>query len=546
MIALEVYAEAVWRIRATMGTMLLGFWLLAAAGAWVDVSAGSGITAKLENGLTAEKHLPETMVGGMALFDFDKDGKLDVFLTNGAEQPSLRKTSAKYWNRLYRNLGGGRFEDVTKKAGVAGTGFDMGVAAGDFDNDGWTDLFVAGVAGNTLWRNKGDGTFANVTGKLGAGGPWAVGAGWFDIDNDGDLDLFVVNYVRWDPATELLCGEQVRTYCHPKHYAPLANTLYRNNGDGTFTDVSAQSGIGAHLSKGMGLAFGDANGDGRLDILVTNDTQPNSLFLNEGGGKFREMGGQAGVAFNDDGRALSAMGVDFRDWDNDGKEDLFVTALTNETFPLFQGMGQGQFRDRTYASLVGRATLAYSGWSAGIYDFDNDGWKDLFAACADVQDNTEKYSERASRQRNLWLRNRGNGTFEAMPFGTAALHRGAAFGDLDGDGRVDAVVSRIGEAPVVLRNTLGEGRHWLGVRLRGTKSNRQGIGAMIRLTGGSGRTQWNRVTTTVGYASSSEAAAHFGLGAEGAVKELEIRWPSGVVQKVAVPKVDAYLDVVEP
>jgi enediyne biosynthesis protein E4 len=529
--------------------MVLGFGLLlAAAATLIDVSASSGITARLENGATAEKHLPETMVGGVALLDFDRDGKLDVFLTSGAPQPSLRKTSARYWNRLYRNEGQNRFVDVTERAGLQGAGFDIGAAAGDFDNDGYPDLFVAGVKSSTLYRNQGDGTFADITASAGLPKTdgWAVGGGWFDMDNDGDLDLFVVRYVQWNPATELLCGEAARTYCHPKHYEGLPNALYRNNGNGTFSDVSIASGIAAHPSKGMGLAFGDADGDGRLDVFVTNDTQPNSLFLNEGGGKFREIGGPAGVAFNDDGRALSAMGVDFRDWDNDGQDDLFVTALTNETFPLFQGRGKGQFRDRTYASQVGRATLAYSGWSAGIYDFDNDGWKDLFAACADVQDNTEKYSERASRQRNLLLRNRGNGTFEALPMGTPALHRGAAFGDLDGDGQVDAVVTRIGEPPLVLRNTLGAGRHWLGVRLRGSKSNRDGIGALVQLTGASGRKQWNRMTTAVGYASASEAVVHFGLGTEEAVKELEIRWPSGVVQRIAEPKVDGYLLVVEP
>jgi len=523
-------------------------WMVLMLASLVDVSAGSGLTAKLQNGLTPEKHLPETMVGGVALFDFDRDGKLDVFLANGAPQPGLKKTGPQYWNRLYRNTGGGKFVDVTERAGLQGVGFDIGAAAGDFDNDGFPDLFVAGVRSNALYRNRGDGTFENVTAKAGLGptGKWAVAGGWFDMDNDGDLDLFVVNYVQWDPAKELLCGETVRTYCHPKHYAPEPNTLYRNNGDGTFTDVSAESGIAAHPSKGMGLAFGDVDGDGLLDVFVTNDTQPNSLFRNEGGGKFREIGGPAGVAFNDDGRALSAMGADFRDWDNDGREDLFITALTNETFPLFRNAGKGQFTDRTYASQVARATLPLSGWSAGIFDFDNDGWKDLFAACADVQDNTEAYSERKSRQANLLLRNRGDGTFAGVSMGRAALHRGAAFGDIDGDGRVDVVVTRIGEAPLVLRNTMGAGRHWLGVRLRGTKSNRDGIGAMVKVTDGKGRTQWNRVTTAVGYASASEPVAHFGLGEETAVQEVEVRWPSGVVQKVAGPKVDGYLEIVEP
>ena len=435
-------------------------------------------------------------------------------------------------------------------AGVAGVGFDIGAATGDFDNDGYPDLFVAGVTGNHLYRNHGDGRFADVTAAAGVGGTgaWAVGAGWFDMDNDGDLDLFVVNYVLWDPAAEQKCGGGFRTYCHPREYAPQPNALYRNNGNGTFSDVSQASGIAAHPGKGMGLAFGDADGDGLLDVFVTNDTEPNFLFHNDGQGRFREIGGPAGVAFNDDGRALSAMGADFRDWDNDGRDDLFLTALTNETFPLFRNLGAGRFADRTYASLVGRATLPYSGWSAGIFDFDNDGSKDLFAACSDVQDNTEEFSGRASRQRNLLLRNKSDGTFDVQALGASAMHRGAAFGDVDGDGRIDAVVTRIGATPLLLRNILktADRPHWLALRLRGTRSNRDGIGAMVKITTAAGRVQWNRVTSAVGYASASQLPVHFGLGRERVVTAVEIRWPAGGVQKLTGPAVDRYVDVVEP
>jgi enediyne biosynthesis protein E4 len=500
----------------------------------------------LENGAAGNKHLIETMTGGVAVLDFDRDGRPDYFAVNGAPIPSLLKTGPKYWNRLYRNTGNG-FEDATAAAGLAGSGYDMGAAAADYDNDGHTDLFVTGVRRNTLYRNLGNGKFQDVTMRAGFPGtsPWAVGAGFFDMENDGDLDLFVVNYVRWDPAAEKACGEVVRTYCHPREYAPQPNALYRNNGDGTFTDITGASGIGENSGKGMGLAFGDIDGDGLLDVFLTNDTEPNFLFRNLGGGKFEEVAGPAGVAFNDDGRALSSMGADFRDWDNDGREDLFLTALTNETFPLFRNLDGKRFTDRTYPSLVGRATLPLSGWSAGIFDFDNDGWKDLFAACADVQDNTSAYSGRASRQRNLILRNQRNGTFAAEPFGVAAMHRGAAFADFNSDGRMDAVVTRLGEPPLVWMNSYANGNHWLVVQLRGRKANWDAIGAVIRIETEDGKVQWNRVTTAVGYASASQTAVHFGLGNNKAVRRLEVTWPGGTRSTHAVPQLDRLIQIEE-
>lgn len=531
--------------------MIFALALLAAAPAmsFEDRSAQSGVNFRLQNSITPEKHQIETMAGGVAVFDYDNDGYPDIYFVNGAPQPSLEKTGPEYYNRLYRNKGDWTFEDVTERAGVRGTGFDIGVAAGDFDNDGHVDLFVAGVRHNTLLRNRGDGTFEDVTRRAGvAGAGWAVAAAWFDFDNDGRLDLFVANYVKWDPASEPRCGDPLnryRAYCHPKFYEPLPNLLYHNNGDGTFTDVSEASGIASHRGKGMGVAVADYDHDGRMDVFVANDTTPNFLFHNEGGGRFREAGLRAGVAMNDDGRALSSMGADFRDLDNDGWEDLFVSALANETFPFFRNLGRGLFSDMTYPSGLGAVTLPLSGWSMGVFDFDNDGWKDVFTANGDVQDNTELYSSRKSHQANLLLLNNGRGGFSAHFVGAPAIHRGVAFGDFDRDGRVDAVVTKWAGPPVVLRNVMAAQNHWLGLKLVGTKSSRDAVGARVTVRAGA-TTQVNHVTTAVGYASSSEAAIHFGLGKSGVAARVEIEWPSGARQTLENVRADRYLTVREP
>ncbi len=536
-------------------------WLLAAlAGAapvpiaFEEVSRAAGIAFTLRHSPTPARHQIETMAGGVAALDFDNDGRLDIYFVNGARQPGLGKTDPSYYNRLYRNVGGNRFEDATSKAGVQGEGYATGVAAADYDNDGFTDLFIAGVNRDILYRNRGDGTFEDATSRAGLahhGGmrqPWSIGAGWFDYDNDGRLDLFVVNYVAWDPANEPPCTAGAeRVYCHPKYYQGLPNRLFRNNGDGTFTDVSERSGISAHVGKGMAVAFLDYDADGRLDAMVTNDTTPNFLFHNEGGGRFRETGITAAVAYNDDGRALSSMGADARDIDNDGREDLFVTANHNETFPLFRNLGRGLFSDIAYQSGVGRLTLAFTGWSNGIFDFNNDGWKDLFAARGAIDDNLERFSHRKAAQTNMALANTGNLRFveSGSSLKGTGLHRGAAFGDFDGDGRVDAVVTRLGEPALLLRNVSPARNRWLALRLRGRKSNRDGIGAMVEVTGASGRKQWNRCTTAVGYASSSDRAVHFGMGGDGRAS-VEIAWPSGVRQRIADVACDRYLTVDEP
>jgi enediyne biosynthesis protein E4 len=543
-----------------MAALAVGVWLAKAADPPKAVPGECGLRFDkpvdlgfvLRNSVTPERHQIETMVGGVAAFDFDNDGLVDIFFVNGAEQPSLRKTSDAYWNRLYRSKGNFEFEDVTEKAGLAGKGYDIAVATADYDNDGYVDIFVAGVTANTLYRNRGDGTFEDVTEKVGLASPgkhkWAVSAAWLDFDNDGHLDLLVVNYVIWDPATEPYCGDphgRYRTYCHPKYYTGLANALFRNKGDGTFEDVSQSSGIGAQVGKGMGASVADYNRDGWMDIFVANDTTPNFLFRNEGKGKFSEVGLRAGVAFNDDGRALSSMGSDFRDVDNDGLPDVFVSALANETFPLFRNLGKEMFADVTYPKRIGVITLPLSGWSNGIADFDNDGWKDLFAACGDVQDNTELFSNRKSKLPNLVMLNQQQQGFTACLIGEPAQHRGSAIADFDNDGRLDLVWSRIGEKAQVLRNVTPSAGNWIGFRLTGTSSNRDALGTELRVVTASG-TQLNHATTAVGYASASDKRVHFGLGTAEEVIRVEIRWPGGMSQTLEKPAIGRYHDISQP
>ena len=520
----------------------------------------AGINFVLKNSAGANKYQIETMPAGVAVLDYDNDGFEDIYFINGASIPGLVKKDASYWNRLYHNNGDGTFSDVTARSGVAGDGFSMAAAVGDFDNDGWDDLFVAGVNRNILYRNNRDGTFSDITQKAGlavdaAAKPWSISAGWFDYDNDGWLDLFVVNYCKWTPNSDPYCGENkagYRTYCHPKFYEGLPNALYHNNRDGTFTDVSAASGIAAHVGKGMAVAFADYDGDGRIDAFVTNDTVRNFLFHNDGDGRFSEVGIRAGVAYNLDGKAVSSMGVDFRDLDGDGRPDLVTTALSNEGFSLFRNIGKGLFMDASYQSRLRALSLPWAGWGVGIFDLNNDGIKDIFTANAHVQDNEELYGSRKYRQPNSIFANAGGGHFADVQVSAGpdaarpAAHRGCAFGDFDNDGRVDVVVSCLNEPAKLLRNVSDRRQHWFEVLLSGRSSNRDAIGAIVRLTSATGSVQYNHVTTAVGYASSSSRRVHFGLGAETGIASVEIRWPSGVVQKLEQPKADQCLRITEP
>ena len=516
-----------------------------------DATPAAGLTFTLKNSSTAAKHLPETMAGGVAAFDYDGDGRTDIFFANGAAMPSLVKDDPRFRNRLFRNLGGMRFADATAAAGLQGAGFSMGAAAGDFDNDGHTDLFVAGVRHNILYRNRGGGVFEDITARAGIGsGEWSVGAAWLDFDNDGLLDLFVVNYVDWTSSFDQFCGDEarhIRVYCHPRLFKGTANRLYRNLGEGRFADVSAAAGIAKSIGKGMAVSVADYDADGLPDLFVTNDKMPNFLFHNLGQGRFEEVAFASGVALPDTGTDMSAMGADFRDVDNNGLPDLVVTALAGETFPLFFNEGEGLFGDAGQRSGLGRLSRRYSGWGVGLFDFDNDGWKDIFTANSHVSDRVDAFEATEYRQRNAVFRNTGGGRFEdaservGEEFVKAArAHRGCAFADFNQDGRIDVVTSSLGERPELWQNVSPSSNSWLILKLIGSKSNRDGIGAVIRIGD-----QTNHMTTSVGYASSSHFGVHFGLGQRQQVERVEIRWPSGVRQILSNVKTNQVLAVRE-
>jgi hypothetical protein len=525
-----------------------------------DRRAASGIDFVLDNGTTTDKPIVDAVLGGLALLDFDNDGRLDVFFTNGARIPGLEKDGPRYWNRLYRNQDGRTFRDVTESAGLQGRGYSMGAAAADYDNDGWTDLYVTGVNHNLLYRNEGGRRFVDVTAAAAVGGTgpggkklWSVGAAWVDYDNDGDLDLFVANYLDWSPAANRVCGLPARRLtCAPTDYPGLPNLLYRNEGGGRFRDVSAATGIGAPVGRGMSVAVADADGDGFSDLFVANDQVRNFLFRNQGGRAFVEEGVEAGVAYTEDGVPVAGMGADFRDLDEDGRPDIFLTALGGDRFPLFLNTAEGFFVPATHRLGLGYATITMSGWGTGAYDFDHDGVRELFTANSHVSENIEAYSHHRYRQPNALFRRAPDGRYRDVTAEAGGAlqqpraHRGCAFGDLDGDGRIDVVVSAIGEPAEILFNVTENAGHWLVLRLQGTRSNRDGLGASVKLTGQGGRVQHNHATTAVGYASSSDKRLHFGLGADRVVREVEVRWPSGTRQVLKDVAADQVLEVREP
>jgi hypothetical protein len=514
-----------------------------------NVISQSGIQFILHNCPTPQKHMVETMAGGLAVFDYDGDGRPDIFFTNGADIPSLTKTGPQYWNRLYHNEGNLKFRDVTEESGLSGAGYSMGAAAGDFDNDGKPDLFVAGVNRNILYHNLGKGKFEDVTARAGIkSGEWAVAAGWFDYNNDGLLDLWVVHYANWSVNDDRYCGDQsrgLRIYCHPKYFQGLASTLYRNRGDGTFEDVSQQAGISGFSGRGMSVAFADYDGDGFEDVFVTNDNMPNFLFHNKGDGTFEEVALLAGVALREDGKAVASMGADFRDYDNDGRPDIAVTALAGETFPLFRNLGQGNFADATYSSGIGALSLHHSGWGTGLFDFNNNGWKDLFTSDSHVNDRVEMFESATYKEPDSVFANLGGGKFRDVSaeagLTEAKAHRGSAYADFDGDGKIDVVVSSLGATVELWHNISPNPNHWLAVKLTGTHSNRDGIGARLKVDN-----QSNEMTSAVSYASSTLDTVHFGLDRRTRVGILQIQWPDGKKQLLHDVNADQVLQVREP
>ena len=521
--------------------------------------SGRSLDFFLDNDESPKRRAPETMAGGMAALDYDNDGDLDLFFCNGADLSTLQKNSSRQWNRLYANDGQGHFTDVTEKAGLRGSGFDTGVAVGDYDNDGWPDLFVAGVHRNTLYHNNGDGTFSDVTDRAGLppahlpkyGPLWAVSAVWTDVNQDGFLDLFIVNYLLWDEKTEPQCPYEGRNeYCHPKYYREIPNQLLLNNGNGTFTDISGRSGIAAQPGKGMGAGVADFDLDGRPDIFVSNDKLFNFFFHNRGGLKFEERAFDLGVALAEHGNMISAMGVDFRDLDNDGWPDIVMVALDNETFPIFQNTGKGTFREVTAATGMTAMSRFMAGYGPTLADFDNDGWKDLLVTRGHVQSPLMEPRVRIN-QHNSVFRNLGRGRWQALTeeAGLAALpparHRGSAVGDFNGDGRLDFVSTALhGRAELWLNDSPGTG-HWIAFRLHGSRSPRDAQGARVKVTGRS-LTQYNHVAFTVGYASASAGPLHFGLGKDDAAEAVEMIWPSGQRQELRGLKADRVYDISEP
>ena len=527
---------------------------------FTDVTSSIGLNFAHVASHTSRKYLIETMGSGVALFDYDNDGRLDIFVVNGAplSDPTPKgtvpqKKGPRDWNRLYHQKTDGTFEDVTEKAGLQGTGYGMGVAVGDYDNDGFEDLYVTAYGGNKLYHNNGDGTFTDVTDKAGVGGSgWSTSAAWVDLDGDGLLDLVVLRYLQWD-FDDLWCGEHregYRTYCHPDYFRAVAPLVYHNDGKGHFTEIAQTVGM-AVPGKGLGITFADYDRDGHIDIFIANDSMPEFLYHNKGDGTFEELGLSAGVALDGEGHSYAGMGVDFADYNNDGLPDLVVTDLASQMYALYRNNGDGTFTYDTYASGIGRMTLKHSGWGVRFFDYDNDGWKDLLINQGHDLDTIQlTFPDLRYKEPMLLARNTGKGFVNVSEqagdiFQKAWVGRGLAIGDIDNDGRLDAVVTTNDGALYVLHNATPTQNHWLTLALVGHRSNRDAIGAEVKVVTAKG-SQWATVTTAGSYLSSSDKRLHFGLGSETVAGTIEIHWPSGIRQTLTDIRGDQILRVQEP
>ena len=522
---------------------------------FIDIAPNSDIGYRTNNDFTGRKYFPQPMCGGVAIFDYDGDGRQDIFFTNGAKLPEVEKTDRSFHNCLLRNLGNGRFENATVRAGLtgAGLGYCFGVTVGDYDNDGNRDLFIANAGPNALYRNNGDGTFADVTAGSGLDDKpkdlLSVDAAWFDYDQDSLLDLFVSQYTYWNAETDTPCLSPDGTpyYCSPKTVASVSNTLYRNLGGGRFSDVSRKAGVADALGKGMGLGIADFDMDGRPDVFVANDTVQNFLYLNQGNGTFREASFFLGVAYKGSAVAGSGMGADAKDFNNDGQVDIFYNDLRNQLHGLFQNRDGRYFEYVSYRTQVANLSREFTGWSSGFIDFDNDGWKDIYSANGGLE-----YLSPDTAQHDTMLRNLNGMRFAdvsrslGQDFLRIAYQRGSSFGDLNNDGFQDIVVTSLNQEPRILLNSGDNGNHWLILDLRGRSSNRDAVGATVLLRTASGRTLHNLISSTVGLMSSPDRRVHFGLGKEMVIESLEIRWPSGRRQVLHGVAPDQVLMVNEP
>jgi hypothetical protein len=525
-----------------------------------DVTGAVGIRFQYVASHTSRKYLIETMGSGVALFDYDNDGRLDIFAVNGAplRDPTPKgtipqKTGPEHWNRLFHQRPDGTFEDVTEKAGLQGTGYGMGVAVGDYDNDGHEDLYVTAYGSNKLYHNNGDGTFTDVTTRAGVtGSGWSTSAAWVDLDNDGLLDLVVLRYMQWD-FDDIWCGERkegFRAYCTPDAFRPISPLVYHNDGDGHFTEVSLKLGL-SKQGKGLGIALADYDLDGQIDLYFANDSMPEFLYHNTGHGAFEEVALPSGVAVDGEGRTYAGMGVEFTDYNNDGLPDLIITSLANQMYAVYRNNGDGTFNYDSYPSGLARISLTHSGWGVRFLDYDNDGWKDLIIGQGHDLDTIERtFPNLHYREPMLLARNTGKNFVDvSAEAGTAFqqpwVARGLATGDLDNDGRVDAVVTTNDGPMHVLHNDTKTSSHWLILRLVGHKSNRDAIGAVVKLTS-EHTTQFFTVTTAGSYLSSSDKRLHFGLGEDAVAKSIEIHWPSGTRQTLQNVRGDQILSIDEP
>ena len=526
---------------------------------FTDVTAALGVRFQYLASHTSRKYLIETMGSGVALLDYDNDGRLDIFAVNGAllNDPTPRgsipqKTGPEYWNRLFHQKPDGTFEDVTEKSGLRGVGYGMGVAVGDYDNDGYEDLYVTAYGGNRLYHNSGNGTFTDVTEQAGmGGGGWSTGAAWVDLDNDGLLDLVVLRYMQWD-FDDIWCGERKegsRAYCTPDVFRPISPLVYHNDGNGHFTEVSQKIGI-AQAGKGLGIAIADYDRDGHIDVFVANDSVPEFLYHNRGNGIFEEVALPSGVAVDGEGRSFAGMGVDFTDYRNDGLPALLITDLATQVYAVYQNNGDGSFTYDSYPSGIGRMTMTHSGWGIRFFDYDNDGWKDLLIAQGHDLDTIQlTFPNIRYREPMLLARNTGKSfvdvSGEAGPvFQEPWVGRGLAIGDIDNDGRMDAVVTTNDGPLHILHNDTTTPNHWLTLKLVGHKSNRDAIGALVKIVTTQGA-QFATVTTASSYLSSSDKRVHFGLGLDTAAKTIEIHWPSGTRQILENVRADQILQVDE-